>query len=62
MINEMLVWEDELLIKHLPLDPHMSGIMLVQYLKKRVLKREANFCLCKLSAKKNLQLGVKLNH
>jgi hypothetical protein len=38
MINEMLVWWDELITKHLPLDPHMSKDVLVWYLKECLLK------------------------
>jgi hypothetical protein len=40
MINKMLVWEDKLITKCLPLDLHMSGDVLARYLKERVLKEK----------------------
>jgi hypothetical protein len=38
MINEMLVWWDELITKCLPLNPHMSKNLLVRYLKECLLE------------------------
>jgi hypothetical protein len=38
MINEMLVWWDKLITKPLPLDPHMSKDVLVQYSKECLLE------------------------
>jgi hypothetical protein len=38
MINEMLVWYDELITKHMPLDPHMNENMFVQYPKIHLLE------------------------
>jgi len=48
----MHMWEDKLITKHLPLDPHMSGNMFTWYLKERLLRVSETFAHVDDSIKK----------
>jgi hypothetical protein len=58
MINEMLMWKDELITKHLPLNPHMSEHVFVQYSKECLLKGKQTLA-CVSDPPKKLAIGGK---